>query len=84
MLKATMPIATGPDEIWVFVSIWTGAVDVARMAHCPDSHRFIALPIHVFNPGAVLPTYTATGELVPGFRWATVADIEAYPDLFTS
>ena len=32
---------------------------------------------------ALLPTYTPTGQLVEGFRWATTADIDANADLFT-
>jgi hypothetical protein len=82
--KVTMPISTSSDEVWVFILIDHGAVDVARMAHLPGSRRFIALPVEAFNPRAVLPTYSATGELVDGYRWATTTDIETHADLFTA
>lgn len=81
MLTSTMPIATTPEQVWVFISADTGAVDVARLAHYAGSTTFIALPVAVFDPHAVIPAYP-TGELVPGFRWATVADIEAHTDVF--
>jgi hypothetical protein len=83
MLTVTIPMATTPDAVWVFISNEHGIVDVARMAHFPGSRRFIALPIEAFDPRAVLPTYTATGELVSGFRWATTDDVDAHADLFT-
>lgn len=82
MLSVTIPMATTPDEVWVFISGDNGAVDVGRIAHWPGTCRFVALPIEAFNPRAVLPTYSPTGELVAGYRWATTADIEAHADLF--
>ncbi|WP_236793876.1 hypothetical protein [Amycolatopsis sp. GM8] len=82
MLTASMPIATTPDQVWVFVSAPDGAVDVVRLAYAPGSPRFVGLPIEAFDPSAVLPTYSPTGELVNGFRWATTADVDAYAYLF--
>lgn len=84
MLTPSIPIATDADHVWVFVSASGGAVDVVRLAHMPGVPRFIGLPIEAFDPAAVLPTYSATGELVTGFRWATTADIDAYAHLFTA
>jgi hypothetical protein len=83
MLSVTIPISTAPGAVWVFVSGDNGVVDVGRIAHQPGTSRFVALPIEVFNPGSVLPTFSPTGELVSGVRWATTADIEAHADLFT-
>ncbi|MTD56875.1 hypothetical protein GKO32_23295 [Amycolatopsis sp. RM579] len=75
-------MSTTPDHVWAFVSASNGAVDVVRLAHAPDLERFIGLPIEAFDPYALLPTYSPTGELVTGFRWATTADVEAYAYLF--
>lgn len=82
MLTTTPPLATGPDKVWVFVSAPTGVVDVVRLAHAPGSPRFLGLPIEAFDPTAVLPTYSPTGELVESYRWATAADIDEYAYLF--
>lgn len=84
MLTASQPIATSPDQVWVFVSAPSGAVDVVRLAHAPGSPRFLGLPIDAFDPASVLPTYSATGELVEGYRWATAADIDDYAYLFAA
>ncbi|HVV09022.1 hypothetical protein [Amycolatopsis sp.] len=82
MLTPSQPIATSPDQVWVFVSATGGAVDVVRLAHVPGSPLFVGLPIEAFDPSAVLPTYSATGELVEGYRWATAADVDEYAYLF--
>jgi hypothetical protein len=84
MLTPSMPIATGPDQVWVFVSATGGAVDVVRLAHAPGSPRFLGLPIEAFDPAAVLPTYSPTGELVNGYRWATTVDVDEYAYLFAT
>jgi hypothetical protein len=67
MIKATMPIATGPDEIWVRFDLdrGRGRGPDGPLPRLASVHRAAQ---HVFNPGAVLPTYTATGQLVPGLR----------------
>jgi len=82
MLTATKPMALTPDQLWVFVSGDNGIVDVARLSHHPDRGRFMALPIEAFDPRSLLPTYTPTGELLNGWRWATAHDVDAYAHLF--
>ncbi|NKQ55425.1 hypothetical protein HFP15_21305 [Amycolatopsis sp. K13G38] len=84
MLTFTPPLVTSPDEAWVFIASETGAVDVGRVAYSPSTDRFAVLPVEAFNPDTLLPTYTPTGQLVDGFRWATTADIDANADLFTA
>lgn len=81
MFKESAPMATSPDHVWVFVTSYTGAVAVSRLAHKPGSSVFIGLPGEAFDLSALLPTYV-TGELLDGFRWATTADVDAYAHLF--
>lgn len=82
MLTVTPPLALTSEHVWVLVSSPTGAVDAARIAHAPGTDRFIALPCLAFNTTGLFPAFLADGELVPGFRWATVADIDAHAHLF--
>lgn len=81
MLTVTPPVTLAPDQVWVFVTGDTDAVDAARLAHLPGSDCFIALSGDVFAVDGTLPTYP-TGDLVAGFRWATAQDIAAHADLF--
>jgi len=83
MLTVTPPLALTSNHLWVLVSSHTGAVDAARMAHAPGTNRFIALPCQAFNTTGLFPAFLADGELLPGFRWATAADIDAHAHLFT-
>lgn len=83
MLNVTAPLAISPDEVWVLVSAPTGAVDAARMAHNPDTGRFVALPCQAFTTTGLVPL-TFDGEPLPGFRWATTADIDSHADQFTN
>lgn len=46
-------------------------------------HRsVIALPCQAFNTIGLFPAFLSDGELLPGFRWATAADIDAHAHLF--
>lgn len=81
MFTETVPMATSPDHVWVFVTAWTGAVAVSRLAYNPVRRMFIGLPSEAFDLMALLPTYV-TGELLDGFRWATTADVDAHAYLF--
>lgn len=83
MLTASTPISTDGHHVWLFVSASTGAVDVARIAFNPNVTRFIALPVHAFNPNALMPT-TPSGELLHNYRWATTTDIQQHAEVFTT
>jgi hypothetical protein len=83
MLHCTAPLALTGTEVWILVSSTTTAVDAARLAFCPTTGRFIALPVGVFTTSGLFPTFTDTGDDVTGFRWATTSDIEAHAEQFT-
>lgn len=78
MLTITPPLAVDDGQLWLLVAAESGAVDAARLAHNPGSTAFAALPVDVFNTAGLLPTYGDTGEPVPGFRWATTADLALF------
>lgn len=83
-MHATPPIATDAHHVWIVIhSDESRAVDAARIAHYPGSQRFIALPAHTYNTSALMPIYPDRGDPITGFRWATTADVEAHPHLFT-
>lgn len=84
MLTVTSPIGLDAHHVWVFVCAPTGAVDAARIAHAPGTARFIALPCLAFDTTTLLPTLPHTGEPLPGFCWATTADIDGHAHLFTA
>ncbi|SNR79888.1 hypothetical protein SAMN06265360_12012 [Haloechinothrix alba] len=83
-LTITPPLGLDAHRVWVLIASPTGAVDAARVAYHPERARFIALPCLAFDTTAVLPTYPTTGELIPGFRWATTGDVDAHAELFTT
>lgn len=82
MLTITPPLALDSTHVWVLVTGDGPAVDAARLAYSPATGRFIALQVEAFTTTGMLPTYTATGELVTGLRWATVTDVDAHADVF--
>jgi hypothetical protein len=82
MLTVTPPLALSSDAIWVLITGEGPAVDAARLAHLPGTDKFIALPCAVFDTAGVLPTHPESGDVLTGFRWATVADVTGHAELF--
>lgn len=87
MLTTTLPLALGPEQLWVLVTYTDPdsgeqlGTDAFRLAIDPNSGGYCTCPPECFTTEALLPVSRLTREPLAGYRWATVSDTEqhAYP-----
>jgi hypothetical protein len=87
MMTITLPLAVGPDALWVLVTYVDPATgeqlgtDAFRLAITINNGNYCTCPPECFDTDAFVPVSRLTTEPLTGYRWATVSDTErcAYP-----
>lgn len=79
-MYVTYPLALAHDEVWLLVEYDDlGGLDAFRLGVNTRTGSYATFPPECFHTDGLIPVARRTGEPVPGFVWASTADLAANP-----
>lgn len=79
-MYVTYPLSLGPSEVWLLVDYDDiPGIDAFRLGINTTTGAYATFPPDHFHTDGLMPVARRTGEPVPGFIWASTADLAANP-----